>query len=163
MATAHSTKTPDPSRGTAATEPLDSTALESLLGYQARRASIAIGARFFERMAPYHLKQVEYSVLALLARNPGATSRQLCATLDVLPPNLVTLVGTLERRGLIERRPHPRDGRALGLHLTPDGEALARETGQVVGDLEAEAAAALTARERATLRRLLQKLYRPHA
>jgi DNA-binding MarR family transcriptional regulator len=110
-------------------------------------------------MAPYGLKQIDFSVLSLLAHNPGATSRQLCTTLDILPPNLVSLVATLDSRGLIERRPHPHDGRAVGLHLTSAGEALVREAEQAVVQLEADASAKLTARERETLIKLLQKIY----
>ena len=147
---------PQPRPGT---EPLDTRALECLVGYNARRASIAIGAVFFERMAAYGLKQADFSVLSLLAHNPGATSRQLCNTLDILPPNLVSLVATLDSRGLIERRPHPHDGRAVGLHLTAAGETLIREAEKTVVQLEADASARLTSRERETLIRLLQKIY----
>ena len=154
------TSAPPPAAPLPAPERLDTGTLEALIGYNARRAYSTISALFFERMAPYGLKQVEYSVLALLAHNPGATSRQLCATLDILPPNLVSLISALDRRGLIERRPHPRDGRAIGLHLTPAGLALAQETEKVVIELEGEAADALTERERGTLRSLLQKLYK---
>lgn len=142
-----------------APEQLDTSVLEGLVGYNAKRASIAIGAQFFERMAPYGLKQADFSVLALLAHNPGATSRQLCATLDILPPNFVSLIAALDRRGLIERRPHPRDGRAVGLHLTEAGRALAEETEKIVVEMENEVAGRLTERERATLQRLLQKFY----
>jgi DNA-binding MarR family transcriptional regulator len=98
-------------------------------------------------------------VLSLLAHNPGATSRQLCSTLDILPPNLVSLIATMDGRGLIERRPHPHDGRAIGLYLTPAGEALVREAEQTVMQLEADASSHLTARERETLIRLLKKVY----
>lgn len=152
-----------PGPANSASDPLDTTSLEALIGYNARRAYSVIAMLFFERMAPYGLKQVEYSVLALLAHNPGATSRQLCAALDILPPNLVSLISSLDRRGLIERRPHPRDGRAVGLHLTSAGLALAQETEKVVVELESDAANALTGRERETLRRLLQKLYKADA
>ena len=140
-------------------ERLDNGFLETLVGYNARRAWSQISAVFSERMAPYGLKQVDFSVLSLLAHNPGATSRQLCATLDILPPNLVNLIAALDSRGLIERRPHPRDGRAVGLHLTPAGEKLTREAEQAVVELELEASARLSARDRETLIRLLQKLY----
>lgn len=154
---ARASKNTTPSATT--TEQLDTSVLEGLIGYNARRASIAIGAQFFDRMASYGLKQADFSVLALLAHNPGATSRQLCATLDILPPNFVSLIAALDRRGLIERRPHPRDGRAVGLHLTEAGRALAQETEKVVVDMENEVADRLTERERATLQRLLQKFY----
>src|SRR4051794_13232727 len=106
---------------------LDTRVLETLVGYNARRAWLIISEVFSERMAAYGLKQVDFSVLSLLAHNPGATSRQLCSTLDILPPNLVSLIAAMDSRGLIERRPHPHDGRAIGLHLTPAGEQLVRE------------------------------------
>ena len=138
---------------------LDARLLETLVGYNARRAWLIVTDLFSERMAPYGLKQIDFSVLSLLAHNPGATSRQLCNTLDILPPNLVSLVATLDSRGLIERRPHPHDGRAVGLHLTPAGETLIREAEQAVVQLEAEASARLSARERETLIKLLQKIY----
>lgn len=140
-------------------ERLDSRILEALVGYNARRAWSIISTVFAERMAVYGLKQVDFSVLSLIAHNPGATSRQLCSTLDILPPNLVSLIASMDGRGLIERRPHPRDGRAVGLHLTPAGEALVREAETAVVQLEADASARLTVRERDTLIRLLKKIY----
>lgn len=133
--------------------------LETLVGYNARRAWLVVSQVFAERMAAYGLKQVDFSVLSLIAHNPGATSRQLCSTLDILPPNLVSLIAAMDSRGLIERRPHPHDGRAIGLYLTPAGEDLIREAEQTVMQLEADASARLTPRERETLIRLLQKIY----
>ncbi|AMM25329.1 MarR family winged helix-turn-helix transcriptional regulator [Variovorax sp. PAMC 28711] len=140
-------------------ERLDSQVLEELVGYNARRAYSMISEVFAERMAPYGLKQVDFSVLSLLAHNPGATSRQLCSTLGMLPPNLVSLIASMDSRGLIERRPHPHDGRAVGLHLTPAGNTLVREAEQAVTQLELDASARLSARERESLIRLLQKIY----
>ncbi len=133
--------------------------LETLVGYNARRAWLVVSQVFAERMAAYGLKQVDFSVLSLIAHNPGATSRQLCSTLDILPPNLVSLIAAMDSRGLIERRPHPHDGRAIGLYLTPAGEELIRAAEQTVMQLEADASARLTPRERETLIRLLQKMY----
>jgi DNA-binding MarR family transcriptional regulator len=138
---------------------LDTRMLETLVGYNARRAWLVVSQVFAERMAVYGLKQVDFSVLSLIAHNPGATSRQLCSTLDILPPNLVSLIAAMDSRGLIERRPHPHDGRAIGLHLTPAGEELIREAERTVMQLEADASARLTSRERETLIRLLQKMY----
>jgi DNA-binding MarR family transcriptional regulator len=139
---------------------VDTRFLDGLLGYNARRASLAIIAVFLERMAPYGLRPVDFSVLSLIAHNPGITSRQLCTTLGLLPPNLVGLVQSLEKRGLVARRPHPRDGRALGLHLTPEGDKLVRNAERTAAELEAEMASRLTAAELRTLMKLLKKVYR---
>lgn len=140
-------------------EELDTHVLEAFVGYNTRRAWLVVSAIFAERMAAFGLKQVDFSVLSLLAHNPGATSRQLCATLDILPPNLVSLIAAMDGRGLIERRPHPHDGRAIGLHLTPAGEKLVQEAEQTVMQLEMDASSRLTVRERETLIRLLQQIY----
>lgn len=140
---------------------VDTAFLETLLGYNARRAALAAISVFLEGMAPYRLKPVELSVLSVIAHNPGVTSRQLCNALGILPPNLVGLLNTLEKREVVVRKPHPRDGRAMGLHLTPAGQKLARDAEKKVTELEASVAARLTPAELRTLITLLKKVYRP--
>jgi DNA-binding MarR family transcriptional regulator len=143
-----------------AAQELDTSYLETLVGYNTRRATLAIVEVFMDRMAAYGLSIVDFSVLSLVGHNPGATSRQLCATLGILPPNLVGIIASLDKRGLIDRRPHPTDGRALGLHLTDGGLALLRQAEATAASLEDDATRNLGPAERATLIRLLQKIYR---
>lgn len=142
-----------------AVEDVDTRFLESLIGYNARRASLAVIERFMDRMKPYRLRVVDFSVLSLVAHNPGITSRQLCASLGILPPNLVGIVGAMEKRELIEKKPHPRDGRAVGLHLTAAGQKLMQAAERTAAQLEADAAQRLTPAEVKTLIRLLRKIY----
>ena len=139
---------------------LDTRYLESLIGYNARRAALTAIGLFLERMAVYGLKPVEFSVLSLIAHNPGATSRQLCTALAILPPNLVGLIAALDRRGFIERRAHPSDGRAWGLHLSPAGAALMHNAEATASEVEQAVTARLSTAERGTLIGLLQKVYR---
>ena len=138
---------------------VDSSYLQSLVGYNARRAALSIIGLFLERMAVYDLRPVDFSILSLIAHNPGITSRQLCATLGIQPPNLVAMVGTLDKRGLIHRTPHRRDGRALSLYLTHTGERMMRQAEQTAAQLERDATACLSTAECRTLMSLLQKLY----
>ena len=140
---------------------LDTQFLESLLGYNARRAALVIIGLFLKRMAPYGLRPVDFSVLSVIEHNPGVTSRQLCAALSILPPNFVKLLGTLEQRKLVDRKPHPQDKRAAALHLTPQGHALVQSAEVTVRQLERQSAARLTQAEHTTLIRLLQKVYLP--
>ncbi|MEJ8840299.1 MarR family winged helix-turn-helix transcriptional regulator [Ramlibacter sp. AN1133] len=143
-----------------AVEEIDTSFLESLVGYNARRAALAAIDRFLQGMAPYQLKPVDFSVLSLIHHNPGITSRQLCATLGILPPNLVGMLNALEKRELLSRMPHPRDGRAMGLHLTPGGQKLMRDAERTAAGLEAEIGARLSPAELQTLLRLLKKVYK---
>lgn len=144
----------------AAVEEVDTSFLETLLGYNARRAALAVISVFVERMAPFQLKPVDFSVLSLVRHNPGITSRQLCTALGILPPNLVGMVNALEKRELVARQPHPRDGRAVGLHLTARGEKLMRDAEKTAAELEADFAARLSPSELRNLITLLKKVYR---
>jgi DNA-binding MarR family transcriptional regulator len=145
----------------AAVDTVDTSYLETLVGYNARRAALSVIGLFLQRMAVYGLRPVDFSVLSLITHNPGITSSQLCSALSILPPNLVGMVNALARRGLIQRLPHPRDGRALGLHLTaggpgPDGRDAEQHRQR---NLEDEATGQLSTAERKTLIRLLRKVY----
>ena len=141
-----------------AVDAVDTRFLRTLVGYNTRRASLAIIEVFMERMAVHGLKVVEFSVLSLVAHNPGITSRQLCATLNVLPPNLVGLIAALERRGLIERRPHPSDGRAMGVHLTPEGKRTAAGIRKRIAAIEDELLADLDEAAAASLLRAFDQI-----
>lgn len=139
---------------------VDTSYLETLVGYNSRRAALVIIGEFLERMAIYDLRPVDFSVLSLVVHNPGITSRQLCSTLGILAPNLVGMVNAMEKRALIARRPHPHDGRAMGLHPTTAGLDMMRQAEKTAAQLEKESTSALSATERKTLMRLLKKIYK---
>jgi DNA-binding MarR family transcriptional regulator len=149
-----------PSTGVSEASPgLDTSYLETLLGYNARRAALAVITVFLRRMEPFGLRPVDFSVLTLIAHNPGVTSRQLCAELDILPPNLVGMIKSLDKRGLIVRKPHPSDRRAQGLHLSAEGKRLQKQAQTTATRLEHDVSHALTPAELETLNNLLRKVY----
>jgi DNA-binding MarR family transcriptional regulator len=141
-------------------EKVNARYLENLVGYNARRAALVIIEVFLERMGVYDLRPVDFSVLSLVTHNPGITSRQLCATLGIQAPNLVSMVNALEKRALIARQPHPHDGRAMGLHPTAAGAKMIRDAEKTAADLEIETTSRLSAAERKTLVQLLKKIYK---
>jgi DNA-binding MarR family transcriptional regulator len=139
--------------------PVDSQFLKSLPGYNARRASLAIIEAFYRDMAPFDFGPVDFSVMSIIAHNPGITSRQLCMALSLLPPNLVGLINRLEKRGLITRQPHPSDGRALGLYCSPHGRQITEKAEAAAAASGAKVTQKLTSSEHKTLIRLLQKIF----
>lgn len=140
-------------------ERVDTSYLETLLGYNARRVSLQVIELFNQRMAAYGLSPVDFSVLSLIRHNPGITSRQLCSALSLLPPNLVGKISLMEQRDLLTRKPHPDDGRAIGLHLTVAGKQMMQQAENTASQLELDVSSKLTAAEAKTLLRLLQKIY----
>jgi DNA-binding MarR family transcriptional regulator len=144
----------------AAANSVDTSYLETLLGYNCRRAALSIIARFFDRMAVFGLHPVDFSVLSVTMHNPGVTSRQICGAIGILSPNLVRIIQSLDERGLISRKTDENDKRAIGLYLTPAGKKLMREAEKSASELEDEAAAGLSKTERAQLISMLQRVYR---
>ncbi len=77
---------PAPAPAPAAVKAVDARFLQSLVGFNARMASLKIIGQFVPRMAQFGLRVVDFSILSLIHHNPGITSRQLCDALNLLPP-----------------------------------------------------------------------------
>lgn len=136
---------------------LEEGALLGVLGYQLVQAGIVTAAVFEEQAGrPFSLRPVDYTVLALIAGNPGVSSARLAKALAVSPPNISPVVERLEERGLITRAPSEEDRRAQALHASRAGSRLVEQaTRQLRG---AEAALGLTPGEHALLLELLHKV-----
>ena len=81
------------------------------------------------------------------------------AELSAMSRSAVTnALHTLERAGLVERRPSPTDGRAVTAELTGRGEEVVREVFEVQAAREQEWFADLDEAERAGLTALLRRL-----
>ena len=141
-------------------EKVNTRYLETLVGYNARRAALAVIGHFMEEMAVYDLRPVDFSALSLITHNPGITSRQLCNTLGLQAPNIVAMVNGFEKRGLITRHVHPHDGRAFGLMLTDEGRTLMAKAEKTASQLEVSVSARLTADERRAMIASLKKIYK---
>jgi DNA-binding MarR family transcriptional regulator len=139
---------------------LDNGFLESLIGYHARRAALALIERDILPMQARGLRVVGFSVLSLIARNPGVTPREVGVALAVQQPNLTPLLKQLEKLGLIERFDHPSDGRAWSLRATSEGARICAEIERDVSAAEQAATPNLTPQDRQTLLHLLQQVYR---
>jgi DNA-binding MarR family transcriptional regulator len=64
------------------------------------------------------------SVLHTLSRVGPCRLSDLVRTEQIKQPALTSAVAKLEREGLVERRPDPRDGRASMLSLTAEGQSV---------------------------------------
>jgi DNA-binding MarR family transcriptional regulator len=79
-------------------------------------------ARDFKRQStPDGLTATQFAILDAVDSSPGLNTRQLAAELDLAPPTVVRAVDALERKGLMQRHRHVRDGRQVVFSLTPEG------------------------------------------
>jgi DNA-binding MarR family transcriptional regulator len=140
---------------------LDDAALGHLVGYRLARADVPARRAFMRHVGvPLKLRPVEFSLLVLLLANGSASAKQLAQSLDVPPPQVTMLVDRMADRGLVVRGRSARDGRAIELRLTAEGEDLARRAHRVSETMEASVLQPLSPAERAMLFELLAKLAR---
>ena len=90
------------------------------------RVSVArLHRRLRTEQVPDHQVSVGgIAVLAQLSREGDRTIGQLAATERVQPPSMTRTIANLERAGLVERSPHPTDGRQVMIKLARRGEEL---------------------------------------
>lgn len=139
---------------------IDDTALTRLVGYNCRRAYNAILKNAKTPITNRNLPRGAFAMLVLLYHNPGLSSLQVCKTLGVQPPNLVSLVANLESAGMIERQANKSDSRSIDLCLTPTGRRLVAGMEQSVKKADLEATAMLSDAERHILVELLSRIYK---
>jgi DNA-binding MarR family transcriptional regulator len=84
----------------------------------------AVSRRFHEVLRPLELEPGEFALLRAVAAGEGEAQNALAERLHISPSWMVAVVDELEKRDLLERRPHARDRRVRNLHLTPAGKKL---------------------------------------
>jgi DNA-binding MarR family transcriptional regulator len=97
-------------------------------------------------------------VLGYLQEHPGAIQRDVAEATRTSAASVSSLLQGLERRGLIERRSDATNGRTKTVHATQAGIDLIAGLTDAMVTLDDSLLAPLDEDERATLRRLLQKV-----
>jgi DNA-binding MarR family transcriptional regulator len=88
------------------------------------------------------------------------TPRELADVERVQPPTMTKIIAKLEERGLVQRTPHPTDGRQVIISATPEGRAVYAQFERVRDEWLATRLAELTPAERETLRQAAEVLLR---
>jgi DNA-binding MarR family transcriptional regulator len=123
------------------------------------RAQQVLLQRVEEHLAPFGLSFARFELLRLLAftRHGELPLGKLGARLQVHPTSITSAVDRLEKQGLVERHPHPTDGRTTLAVITDAGRDIVERATKVLND-EVFAAIGLTERESSQLYKLLEKL-----
>jgi DNA-binding MarR family transcriptional regulator len=123
------------------------------------RAQQVLLQRVEEHLAPFGLSFARFELLRLLAftRHGELPLGKLGARLQVHPTSITSAVDRLEKQGLVERHPHPTDGRTTLAVITDAGRDVVERATKVLND-EVFAAIGLAERESSQLYKLLEKL-----
>lgn len=137
---------------------VDFGGLDSHVGYAVRRAQVAVFQDFMRAVATTGIRPAQFSILTVIAANPGLKQADVSRALGIERGRLVLVLHELERRGLARRAVSDVDRRSHALHLTPKGERLLAQLNIVVGDHERRMTAKLGPEDKARLLALLQRL-----
>lgn len=106
---------------------------------------------------------VQFATLAVIARNPGASQRELCDALDLDRSTIADLVRRLELNGLITRTASTADRRRFELYLTAAGAERIERVLPLAKEIERELVGDLSAEQLSAFRSFLQTMLRPPA
>jgi DNA-binding MarR family transcriptional regulator len=110
------------------------------------------------RLAKYGYNHTQAALIGMLRRHPGLIGQDLVGPLPVEAPSITRGLQSLERRGLVQRRPHPSDGRASVFELTAAGHDEARRLAKLLRETSDELEADLSPAQRQALRDALSAL-----
>jgi DNA-binding MarR family transcriptional regulator len=120
---------------------------------QLREAIARINRRLRQTRPMGDVTVAQISALQSLENAGALTPRELSDVERVRPPTMTRIVGRLEERGLVQRTPHPSDGRQVILAPSPAGRQLLDDYRRARDEWLAQRVARLTAEEREILRR----------
>ncbi|MGO9133660.1 MAG: MarR family winged helix-turn-helix transcriptional regulator [Methylovirgula sp.] len=99
-----------------------------------------------------------YPIMAIHRLGGGVRQSAVASALGIEGPSLVRSLDALSSAGLLERHDDPSDRRAKTLHLTPEGERLARRIEILVAQTRKELLDAIPQADLAAATRALQSI-----
>jgi DNA-binding MarR family transcriptional regulator len=101
--------------------------------------------------ASHGLSLTESVVMARLAKGGPATTADLARAEGMKPQSMGTTIAALEEMGMVERKPHPTDGRQVNIELSAKGAAVRKSAKDAKRTWLAEAISRLDDQDRETL------------
>jgi DNA-binding MarR family transcriptional regulator len=132
--------------------------LTDYLGFNLRRAQAAMFVDFARLTADLDLTPGQFSLIMLLAANPGISQIGLSRAFGLDKSTVSPSIDRLEKRGLVERTRTPNDRRFYALHLTAAGRELLIRATERVERQEDAMAAALAPDERRAMIDMLRRI-----
>ncbi|HZN77644.1 MAG TPA: MarR family transcriptional regulator [Micromonosporaceae bacterium] len=123
------------------------------LATQLRDAITRLNRRLRQARPVGDLTVTQLSALTSLELGGALTPRELADVERVQPPTMTKIIAKLEERGLVQRAPHPTDGRQVILSATAAGREVLVAFQRARDEWLTRRLSGLTADERETLRR----------
>lgn len=131
---------------------------EESLGYQMNHVARQLARALHDRISPMGVVPGQFAQLLALYERDGITQHELCDMVGIEQPTMANTIARMERDGLVERRPHPSDGRKQLIHLTAKARSLKEPMIEAAETVNGLATAGLTRAERSTFMKAIAKI-----
>ena len=111
-----------------------------------------------KRARVHGMTRAQWVILIRLERQPGLSQKELSELMEVEPITVARLVDRLALRGMLERRPDPKDRRIWRLHLLEAASAVMKDIDLHRVDMLREATEGVAPRALAAATEALQQM-----
>jgi MarR family transcriptional regulator, transcriptional regulator for hemolysin len=116
--------------------------------------------RFDREVSSLGVTRSKWSMIVVVARNPGATQRVIADALEMSEASTGRLIDRLCSEGLLERQERYDDRRARAVYLTKAAEPLLAKLGELADQGEKSVFRGFSDDELVTLKGYLDRLYK---
>jgi DNA-binding MarR family transcriptional regulator len=139
--------------------PINVGMLPNLLGYNVRRAQIALWRDLARSLGEVKVRPAEFSMMVLVDSNPGIAQIELANQLDVDKATIVGLVDQLQRQKWALRKQSTVDRRRQGIYLTAVGQRELRRLEKTMIEHEARFTRLFSTEELSQLFAFLRRIH----
>lgn len=139
--------------------PINVGLLPNLLGYNVRRAQIALWRDLTRSLGDAEVPPAVFSLMVLVEVNPGIAQIELANQLDVDKATIVGLINRLQRQKWVTRSQSTVDRRRQGISLTPLGQRQLDSLRQIMIEHEARFTRLFSPEELAQLFAYLRRIH----
>ena len=114
---------------------------------------------FDRKVGDIGVTRSQWTMIAAIARNPGASQRTIAEILEISEASAGRLIDQLCAEGLLERREREDDRRARAVCVTGAAAPLLEQLGEIASQGEARVFAGFSEADLAQLRDYLERMY----
>jgi DNA-binding MarR family transcriptional regulator len=138
--------------------PVEAYCAEDSVGYLLARSRTMLAKALDTALVEHNITFAQGRILLMLVTGKFTNAAEFARELYVDAASITRMIDRLEKRGLIVRRTNTGDRRQVNLHLTPDGEQLARQLPAIYSGVLNRSFTGFSAEEIGFLKCLLRKL-----
>ena len=136
---------------------MDNFKFDDSIGFLVNRAAIRLKNELWQAFKAngFDITPEQWAVLNCLWEEDGQTQTEIAERILKDKTNLTRMLDVMERKEVVERRPHEKDRRSYRIYLTPKGRALKGKLIPIAMEINEASVQGLGVKEKKTFMRFI--------